>query len=112
MIDIRTLACVICVVLQEWYLDKDCRNKLHLPSTDNPRRIRMGFLLRDSSFAIGGGATTVFCHVSGLHTYNISSYLQIAAFQNFHIEIKAQGFFYNPGDTYISFEEEVLLKKR
>jgi len=72
----------------------------------------MGFCLRDACFPFGGGVPILSCRVSGLLTYNISSYPQIATFQNLHTKIKPKGFLRNPGDTYISFEEEVLLKKR
>ena len=103
IIDVRTLSHVICVVLQEWYLDKDCRNSLHLSSNDNPRRIRMGRFLRNAYIPFCGGIPGLFCRVSGLRTHSIDSYSQIFAFQNFHIEIKPKGFVCNPCDTiYLS----------
>jgi hypothetical protein len=72
----------------------------------------MGFSLKDVCFPFWGDGPVVSCRVSALSTYSTNSYPQFVTFQNFHTDIKPKGFVCNPCDTYLSFEEEVLLKNR
>jgi hypothetical protein len=72
----------------------------------------MGFFLTDVCFPFCGEVPTVSRRVSALRTYSTNAFTQFVTFQNFHKEIKPKGFVCNPCDTYLSFEEEVLLKNK
>jgi hypothetical protein len=72
----------------------------------------MVFFLKDARFLFCGEVPTISRRVSALRTYSTNAFGQFVTFQNFHKEIKPKGSVCNPYDTYLSFEEEVLLKNK
>jgi hypothetical protein len=72
----------------------------------------MGLFLKDACFPFCGMVSAASCLVIGLRVYSANSFSEFVGFQNFHIEIKPKGFVCNPCDSYLSFDEEALLKNR
>ena len=67
---------------------------------------------QDVSFTFGGEIPTISCRFSALCSYSTNAFAKFVTLQSFYGEIKPQGFGCNPFDSYLSFEEVVLLKNK